>query len=149
MKTLIKLVLLLTSFFTLLAASFDITWNSIEYVINIDDIWRYLSKTFDIWVERYLTIFNDIWRQKRSHWSQKIIVQNILSNIAIYRLVGTKLKGDVIISSSLRLLLKVWVWCRCQNRMEKYYHHDGEEWTFLSRSTTYHKTQAEKRRMFL
>ena len=32
-----------------------------EYVINIDDIWRHSSKTFDIWVERYLTIFNDIW----------------------------------------------------------------------------------------
>ena len=30
----------------------------------------------------------------------------------------------VIIPSSLRLLLKVWIWYRCQNR--KFYHHDGE-----------------------
>ena len=50
---------LLTYVVALLAASFDNIWNSMEYVINLDDIWRYLSKTFDIWVERYLTIFND------------------------------------------------------------------------------------------
>ena len=58
LKTLITLVLLIWGFL-LLAASFDIIWNCMEYVINLDDIWRYLSKTFDIWVERYLTIFND------------------------------------------------------------------------------------------
>ena len=34
------------------------------------------------------------------------------------------IKWDVIIPSSLRLLLKVWIWYRCQNR--KLYHHDGE-----------------------
>ena len=34
-------------------------WNSMEYVINLDDIGRHLSKTIDIWVERCLTIFND------------------------------------------------------------------------------------------
>ena len=45
--------------FISLAASFDNIWNSIEYVINLDNIWQYLSKTFDIWFERYLTIFND------------------------------------------------------------------------------------------
>ena len=45
--------------FISLTASFDNIWNSIEYVLNLDDIWRYLSKNFDIWVERYLTIFND------------------------------------------------------------------------------------------
>ena len=50
---------MLTWVFILQAASFDNIWNSIECVINLDDIWRYLSKTFDIWVERYLTI---IWR---------------------------------------------------------------------------------------
>ena len=51
--------------FILLAASFDNIWNFIEYVINLGDISRDLSKTFDIWVERHLTIFNDnlvIWR---------------------------------------------------------------------------------------
>ena len=42
--------------FILLAASFDNIWNSIECVINLDDIWRYQKP--DIWVERYLTIFN-------------------------------------------------------------------------------------------
>ena len=40
-------------------------------------------------------------------------------------------------------------WYRCQNRIEKYYHHDGEQLTFLSKSATYQSTQAEKRRMFL
>ena len=34
---------------------------------------------------------------------------------------------DVIISPSLRVLMKVWVGYRCQNRIEKYYHHDGEQ----------------------
>ena len=52
-------LVLLTWFGILRVASFDNIWNSMEYVINLDDIWRYLSKTFDIWVERYLTIFND------------------------------------------------------------------------------------------
>ena len=66
-------LVLLTWVVILLAAFFDTIWNSMEYVINLDDIWRYLSKTFDIWVERYLVIFNDnfgnIWRHKRSHCS--------------------------------------------------------------------------------
>ena len=66
-------LVLLTWAVILLAAFFDNIWNSMEYVINLDNIWRYLSKTFDIWVERYLGIFNDsfgdIWPQKRSHWS--------------------------------------------------------------------------------
>ena len=48
-----------SEFFILLAVSFDNILNSIECVINLEDIWRYLSKIFDIWVERYLTIFND------------------------------------------------------------------------------------------
>ena len=37
---------------------------------------------------------------------------------------SSHIKLDVTIS--LRLLLKVWIWCRCQNRIEKYYRHDGE-----------------------
>ena len=36
----------------------------------------------------------------------------------------THTKRDVIISPSLRLLLKVWICWRCQNRIEKYYYHD-------------------------
>ena len=58
LKTLITLILLIWVFI-FLAASFDNIWNSMEYVINLDNIWRHLSKTFDIWVERWLTIFND------------------------------------------------------------------------------------------
>ena len=69
----LRTLALLTWAVILLAAFFDNIWNSMEYVINLDNIWRYLSKTFDIWVERYLGIFNDsfgdIWPQKRSHWS--------------------------------------------------------------------------------
>ena len=52
------------------------------------------------------------------------------------------------VSPSLRLLLKVCVWYRCQNRIKKYYHHDGEQLTFYQ--TVLHiKIQAEKRIMFL
>ena len=40
------------------------------------------------------------------------------------------IKWDVVISSSLRLLMKVWIWYRCQNRIEHYYHHDGEQLDF-------------------
>ena len=49
----------LLSDFILLAVSFDIIWNSMEYLKNLDNILQYLSKTFDIWVEHYLTIFNN------------------------------------------------------------------------------------------
>ena len=52
-------LVLLTWIVILLAASFDNIWNSMEYVINLDDIWRYLSETSDIWVEQYLPIIND------------------------------------------------------------------------------------------
>ena len=42
----------------------------------------------------------------------------------------THIQWDVIISSSLRLLLNVWIWYRCQNRIENYYQHDGEQLSF-------------------
>ena len=45
----------------------------------------------------------------------------------------THIKWDVIISSSLRLLLKVWIWYRCQNRIENYYQHDGEQLGFYKK----------------
>ena len=35
------------------------------------------------------------------------------------------IKWDVVISSSLRLLIKVCICYRCQNRTKYYYHHDG------------------------
>ena len=37
----------------------------------------------------------------------------------------THIKWDVVISLSLRLLLKIW--CTCQTRIENYYHHDEEQ----------------------
>ena len=51
--------------FILLAAFFDNIWNSIEHVINLDDIWRFLSKTFDIWVDFW---YFDIWRYLMIIW---------------------------------------------------------------------------------
>ena len=47
-----------------------------------------------------------------------------------YNIVCSNTNWDVIISPSLRLLLKVWLWCSCQNRIEEYYRHDGEQLTF-------------------
>ena len=41
------------------------------------------------------------------------------------------IKWDVINSSSLRLLLKVWIWYRCQNR--NYDHHDEEQLLFYKK----------------
>ena len=38
---------------------------------------------------------------------------------------------DVIIS--LRLLLKVWIWYICQNRIDNCYHHDGEQLGFCKK----------------
>ena len=78
----------------LLAAFFDNIWNSMEYVINLDDIWRYLQKLLiselnDIrWyltiIWRYLTTENFTLELENYH--PKDIV-----NFVIYCLVGTKL----------------------------------------------------------
>ena len=43
------------------------------------------------------------------------------------------IKWDVVISSSLRLLMKVWIWCRCQNRIGNYYHQDEEQLGFYKK----------------
>ena len=51
----------------------------------------------------------------------------------------THIKWDVIISSLLRLLLKVWIWYRCQNRIENCYHHDGEELDFTKKYIWKHR----------
>ena len=50
----------LTLIFVLLAMFFDKIWNSMEQFVNLDDNWRKLLKTFDIWVELYLILFVDI-----------------------------------------------------------------------------------------
>ena len=87
-------IALLTWVVILLAASFDNIWNSMEHVINLDGIWRYLSKTFDIWVEDiwwYLTI---IWRYLKTEMFT-LELENYLPkdivNFVIYCLVGTEL----------------------------------------------------------
>ena len=51
------------------------------------------------------------------------------------------IKWDVIISSSLRLLLNVWIWYRCQNRIVNYYHHDGEQLGFYKNTNPYENTE--------
>ena len=47
----------------------------------------------------------------------------------------------------LRLLPKVWVSYRCQNKIEKYYHNDEEKLTLHQKvpKSIYQKTQAEKK----
>ena len=53
------------------------------------------------------------------------------------------IKWDVVISSSMRLLMKVWIWYRRQNRIENYYHHDGEQFGFYKKDHI--KTQSKKK----
>ena len=43
------------------------------------------------------------------------------------------IKWDDVISSSLRLLIKVWIWYRCQNRIENCYHQDEEQLGFYEK----------------
>ena len=61
---------------------------------------------------------------------------------------SSNIKWDVIISASLGLLSKVWVWYRCQNRIENYYYHDGDQLSFYQ-EVLHIKTQGEKWIMFL
>ena len=57
------------------------------------------------------------------------------------------IKWDVVISSSLRLLMKVWIWYRCQNRIGNYYHQDEEQLGFYKKSTqSMRKSQISKHR---
>ena len=53
------------------------------------------------------------------------------------------IKWDVVISSSMRLLMKVWIWYRRQNRIENYYHHDGEQ--LKKKKKDHIKTQSKKK----
>ena len=54
------------------------------------------------------------------------------------------IKCDVISFSSLRLLLKVWIWYRCQNRIEKYYHYDIEQLGFYKKYQNTQKLSKKK-----
>ena len=55
----------------------------------------------------------------------------------------THIKWDVIISSSLRLLMKVWIWYRWQSTTENYYHHDRGQLGFYEKAHI--KTQSKKK----
>ena len=70
-----------------------------------------------------------------------LLCMNMLCQDFCYCYFITHIKWDVIISSSLRLLLKVWIWYRSQNRI---YHHHGEQLGFYKKINI--KTQS---RMFL
>ena len=61
---------------------------------------------------------------------------------------SSSIKWEVIISSSLRMLLKVWIWYKYQNSLQNYYHHDGEQLGFYKKFISKH-TGSAKRRMFL
>ena len=52
-------------------------------------------------------------------------------------------KWVVIVPSSLRLLLKVWIWYISQNRIEDYYHHNGEQLDFYKKVRI--NTQSKKK----
>ena len=52
------------------------------------------------------------------------------------------IKWDVVISSSLWLLMKVWIWYRWQSRIENCYHHDGKQLGFYKMVDI--KTQSKK-----
>ena len=41
----------------------------------------------------------------------------------------------------MRLLLNVWIWYRCQDRIENYYHHDGEQLGFYKNTNPYENTE--------
>ena len=57
------------------------------------------------------------------------------------------IKWDVIICSSLRQLMKVWIWYRCQNRIENYYHQDEEQLGFYKKE--HQNTAWAKKRMLI
>ena len=42
------------------------------------------------------------------------------------------------------VLMKVWIWYRCQNGKENYYHHDGERLGFYKKSTCQNSEQKER-----
>ena len=58
---------------------------------------------------------------------------NIFFSQAYFYHKKVHIKWDAVISSSLRLLMKVWIWYRCQNRIENYYHQDEEQLGFYKK----------------
>ena len=61
---------------------------------------------------------------------------------------SSSIKWEVIISWSLRLLLKIWIWYKYQNSLQNYYHHDGEQLGIYKQFISKH-TSSAKRRLFL
>ena len=48
----------------------------------------------------------------------------------IFIIKSYRIKWDVIICLSFKMLVKVWIWYRCQNRLKKHYYHDGGQLAF-------------------
>ena len=62
-----------------------------------------------------------------------VLLCNRLGKSFCYCLFLSNIKWDVIISSSSRLLLTVWIWYRCHKRIENYYHQNGEQSCFYKK----------------
>ena len=71
--------------------------------------------------------FTILWR------NDFVMYKHVMPRFPWYCYFITHIKWDVIISSSLRLLLIEWIWYRCQNRIENYHHHDGEQLGFYKK----------------
>ena len=68
--------------------------------------------------------------------SVNLMQMSIIIKKLFYNVVRSNIKWDVIISPPLRLLLNVWLWYRCQNRIQKYI----SMMELLSKCTTYQNT---------
>ena len=75
-------------------------------------------------------------------WRNDFVMYHVLPRFFCYCYFITHIKWDIIISASLTSLLKVWIWYRCENRTEHYYHHDGEQLGFYKKST-YQNTEQD------
>ena len=60
----------------------------------------------------------------------------------------TPIKYDITVSPFLRLFLRVWIWYRHKNKIEKHYHHDQEQQLSFSKEAHF-KTGWVNRRIFL
>ena len=61
---------------------------------------------------------------------------------------SSNIKWDVMISSFLRLLLKIGTWHSCQNRIEKY-HYDGEQLGFYKKVDIKTQRLSKKKDVFV
>ena len=66
-------------------------------------------------------------------WRNDFVMYHVLPRFFCYCYFITHIKWDIIISASLTSLLKVWIWYRCENRTEHYYHHDREQLGFYKK----------------